>query len=220
MTARHAAPKEGYDFPAKKEYRRRLLATIERETTASSRKTSSVLFLPGRLGGEAQSLLDLGFKAENLLACDYQRKSLMIFREKFPQIPAFHGTFGAAGKYLRGDRVFDIVLGDTCGGRSLVMLDQFEAWKPKRGRYNGLLAEDVIMSATLSKGHIPVSQIIHKYGPELLAAGTQYNSKLAMCVALGVNKFTTLDEWEYTSPGGTMMQVTIGRRKNAGNAGL
>lgn len=102
------------DSPAKKLVRLQFWLSVEKHIPVTRLPHARIAFLAGREGGDASTLVGMGFQPEQLLAIDREQDALNVFCLEHPDVRALCGN---AHTVLRGRdhrRAYDAVLFDTC----------------------------------------------------------------------------------------------------------
>jgi hypothetical protein len=115
-----SAPVGGYDFGAKRDYRRRIWSLITRDLPVPKRD-SKILFLPSKEGAEIEMALRRGFREENLFAVDKSPALVATakWRKSFPGVRFKAGELPRAAERFKEDgHRFDVALLDLCSNFS------------------------------------------------------------------------------------------------------
>lgn len=80
MTERRA-PEGGYDFGAKREYRRQVWASFRKEV--ADPKNAHVFLMPSKEGAEIEEALRRGFQLNNMHVCDYRPAIVAVLNARY-----------------------------------------------------------------------------------------------------------------------------------------
>jgi hypothetical protein len=93
-----SAPTGGYDFPRKRDYRRKVWATF-RDTLKSRRLSvaeSHALLMPSLEGDEIEVAIDAGFRESNLHVVDLEPAIVATLKRRYPRITTYGVTASRA----------------------------------------------------------------------------------------------------------------------------
>lgn len=141
------APKGGYDFEAKNEYRHKVWSCFAKHLNV---KKAVVLFLPSKEGLEIPIALKYGFKEENLIAIDDCPAVIAVskWRKKYPKIKFYGNSLARAGERITADKIkIDAANLDLCGNISTPMIKQLKGFFS-----SGCLKGYTIISLTMLSG--------------------------------------------------------------------
>jgi hypothetical protein len=121
------APKAGYDFPAKSEYREQIWQTFVEHIPDPTQ--AQVAFFPGPEGLEIPVALKYGFKLENLHAIEAE-KIEMPWRTEFPAVNFYPSLASKAFRQMKSRGiVLDAANLDFCSNLSTPLLAEARAIK-------------------------------------------------------------------------------------------
>lgn len=101
------APKEGYDFARKRDYRRKVWATFRDELKRRrlSVKESHALLMPSLEGKEIEVALAAGFREQNLHVVDSEPAIVATLKRRYPRINTYGVTASRAVQRIGDDGI-------------------------------------------------------------------------------------------------------------------
>ena len=125
VTAERKAPKQGYDYPLKAQYRADVWSAIATQLGPKKVPIAKVAILPSSEGLEIPLLLQLGFREENIYAIDSNPAILASarWRKQFPAVHVYGSAVEVALDRIRREGVvLDAANLDLCGGFTTPMI--------------------------------------------------------------------------------------------------
>lgn len=141
-------PKKGYDFPAKQAYRQAVWKHFAENVPDVG--SAKALFLPGRDGMEIPIALGLGFKEENLIACDENPALIAtaLWHKQYPLIRCYGSSLERAVERMRVDGVaIDAANLDFCSNLSTPVLVSI-----RQLLMGGIVNQPCLLAVTVLKG--------------------------------------------------------------------
>jgi hypothetical protein len=141
-------PKKGYDFPEKQAYRETVWGHFAENVPDVSK--AKVLFLPGKEGLEIPIALGLGFKEENLIACDDNPALIAAasWRRQYPAIRCYGSSLIRTVDRIRTDRIkIDAANLDFCSNLSTAVLVSVHQLL-----MGGIVKQSCLLAITVLKG--------------------------------------------------------------------
>lgn len=101
------APKGGYDFSKKRDYRRKVWATFRDgiKNSGGSVASAQALLMPSLEGDEIDVALNAGFREQNLHVVDWEPAVVATLKRRYPKIHTYGVSVSRAFKRLSSDGV-------------------------------------------------------------------------------------------------------------------
>lgn len=125
---KRSAPKEGYDFAAKAQYRKQVWKVLL-DQSEKPRQDLRCLILPSSEGLEIPLLIEQGVREENIFAVDKNAAVLATapWRERYPRVRIYGNELPRAAERLRDDAVvIDCANLDLCANLSVAGLRELQ----------------------------------------------------------------------------------------------
>lgn len=145
--ADRSSPSSGYDFGAKRQYRRQLYAGVRRSLHGHMADRTCVI-MPSIEGDEIEVAMSYGFKQKNIGVIDRNPAIVATLKRRFPLIRTYGvDAATAAGRVARDFGCVDFVNLDLCGPVGAPTRDVLDAW-----RASGAIGEGRFVAVTMLRG--------------------------------------------------------------------
>lgn len=127
------APKTGYDFGQKRQYRRDVWATFKR-CTHGSISDAKVALMPSLEGDEIEVAKANGFREHNIAVIDRNPAIVATIKRRFPKVATFGVDAARAAERVAewADGKLAAVNLDLCGGADRPLFETLIAWAQSR----------------------------------------------------------------------------------------
>jgi hypothetical protein len=144
---KRSAPKEGYDFGNKRQYRRDIWETANHYFYGNI-SDKKIFMMPSLEGTEIDIAIKKGFSEYNIIICDKEPAYVETLKRKYPKIKTYGVELNRAIERMKADKIeLDIMNADLCGPISNKLFDTIKLLST-----SGIMRDDSTFIVTILKG--------------------------------------------------------------------
>ena len=144
MPTTRSAPRSGYDFGNKRQYRRTIWNTFA-TFCGTGRANSHALLMPSLEGDEIETAIQNGFREEHLHVVDKSAAIVATLKRRWPKLNTYGVELGRAGyRVAESGRVLSVANLDLCGPVGAATFRELASFMAARPVRRALLAVTVL----------------------------------------------------------------------------